>query len=121
MYDKNGKFIDNRAHLRIKLKSLAAEAKIIRFEERKHRDPAWRHQHELSMLRLHRITVVRNAARDTHIAYGIIRGLNYRDMEPTAKTSPNWKEVERMVRQYGGVQHRMWSFEEHRDELLKAA
>lgn len=35
MYSKDGKVVDRREHLKIKLKSLAAEAKIIRKEEKK--------------------------------------------------------------------------------------
>jgi hypothetical protein len=85
---------DKRAFLRIKLKSLAAEAKIIRLEEARNK----RLRYELSM---HRRGTVRIAARNTQLAYAFLRGRTYKSVEPTAKTPPNWKEVERMVRQYG--------------------
>jgi hypothetical protein len=85
---------DKRAFLRIKLKSLAAEAKIIRLEEARNK----RLRYELSA---HRRGVVRTAARNTLLAYAFLKGRTYKSVEPNAHTPPNWKEVERMVRQYG--------------------
>lgn len=95
MYDQNGKIHDRREMLKIKLKSLAAEAKIIRKEERKTRGTL---REELYR---HRIDVVRVVARDTHIAYGIIRGKTIDQMEPTRKSEPNWDAIEKMVKKYG--------------------
>lgn len=85
---------DKRAFLRVKLKSLAAEAKIIRLEEARNKYL----RHELSA---HRRGTVRVAARNTLLAYAFLRGRTYKSVEPNAHTPPNWKEVERMVRQYG--------------------
>jgi hypothetical protein len=45
--------------------------------------------------------VVRAAARNTLLAYGFLRGRPYRQIEPSCATPPGWKEVERMVRDYG--------------------
>ena len=80
----------------MKLKSLAAESRIIRAEERKQRHPSLRNG-----LTTHRREVVRAAARNTALAYGFIRGRAYRDIEAKGGTPPNVKEVERMVKQYG--------------------
>lgn len=125
MYDKLGNLIDRREMLKIKLKSLADEARIIRQQERaalrnenwmrKEGDPA---QYPIlsEELRLHRIGVVRKAARDTHIAYGLIRGKTWQQMEPTAKTHPDWDAVEKMVKKYGSR-----GMEVVRPEPLKAA
>lgn len=100
---KNGKFYDRREMLKVKLKSLAEEARIIRKEERK-APPSIQNE-----LYAHRIHVVRKAARATHIAYGIIRGRAWQDMEANAKPQeklyswdlPFFEDVQKMVRKYG--------------------
>lgn len=68
MYDKNTVLIDRREMLRVKAKSLAEEAHLIRREERRTRGLL------RDELRWHRTGVVRFEARATHLAYGIIRG-----------------------------------------------
>lgn len=95
MQDKQGKVVDRREMLRVKLKSLAAEARIIRHEERRTRGAL---RDELAD---HRRKVVRQAARNTHVAYALIRGRAIERIEPNAKTEPNWSEVKRMCAQYG--------------------
>ena len=79
--------------LKIKIKNLAAEAKIIRQEERKNGP----YKAELAD---HRRGIVRRVARDTQVAYGFLRGRAYKEIEPNAKTQPNWKAVQRMVENY---------------------
>lgn len=91
----NGKIVDRREMLRVKVKSLAEEAKIIRREERKTQGDLRNELHE------HRVTVVRRAARDAHIAYGLIRGLTIDQMEPTRKSEPDWEAIKKMVFKYG--------------------
>lgn len=86
--------------LKIKIKSLAEEARIIRHEERKlHGFEKWKLQH-------HRKTVVRNAARRTLLAYQVLRK---RDFRPNLRKercmfhdAEDYKEVSRMVGKYGG-------------------
>lgn len=88
------KFRDRRLFLKIKLKSLAAEAKIIRKEEKK----------ELGFrveLRDHRIFPVRREARHTLLAYSFLRGRPYREVENKCLRPPDWVKVEAMVRKYG--------------------
>ena len=86
---------DRRKLLKIKVKSLAAEAKIIRKEERKSsgdvRNEMWEH----------RTRYLRRIARNTHLAYGIIRGLSVKDMEPNPSSDPDWKAIDRMIKEYG--------------------
>jgi len=104
--------VDNRVHLKIKIKSLADEAQTIRVEERKlHGMDKWTLQH-------HRKTKVRDAARRSLIAYAIIRG-----KDPTPNMSrdsytmaSDKKEIERMVRKYGSTEST-----ESLAEILKAA
>ncbi|MCA9233250.1 MAG: hypothetical protein KDA57_21580 [Planctomycetales bacterium] len=83
--------------LRVKLKSLAEEARIVRREERK------AHSDVRSSLHDHRVHVVRKAARNTHIAYGLLLGKTLEQIEGTATPArpPDWKAIEKMVRQYG--------------------
>ena len=87
--------VDRREMLRVKLKNLAQEAKLIRREE----------QRSFGQLReelyRHRIDVVRVAARETHLAYGFIRGRAWADMEQNPETFPNWEAVRKMVKKYG--------------------
>jgi len=83
--------------LKIKVKTLAEEARIIRHEERKvHGMRRWGLQH-------HRRTVVRAAARRTLVAYQWVRG---RDWEACASTDPATRlrdrsSVEKMIKKYG--------------------
>lgn len=94
MYRDN-KIVDRREMLRVKLKSLAAEARIIRREERRARG-------ELrEELYLHRINDVRRAARSTLLAYGLIRGRTLDQMEPKRYSEPDWDAIGKMLKKYG--------------------
>ena len=87
-----------QAQLKIKIKSLAAEARIIRKEELK-RKGKW--SADASDLTAHRRYVLRPEARSAHIAYGLIRGREYYEMEPTHITEPDWNRVKSLVKKYG--------------------
>jgi len=88
--------MDERICLKIKIKSLAAEAKIIRKEEKRVKFQSIRES-----LYRHRIDVVRYEARHTHIAYGFLRGRTYAQIEANPKTPPNWDKIRKMVEKYG--------------------
>ena len=89
---------DRRLFLKIKLKSLAAEARIIRREE--HRvPPAQRGLH--SQLHAHRTGIVRSEARHTLLAYGFLRGVARHRIEAAPALPPDWPKVEAMVKKYG--------------------
>lgn len=82
-----------KTELKIKIKSLAAEARIIRSEEKK-----WPGQSYVrSSLHGHRTGIVRNEARHSQLAYGFLRGRPYVAMEQKAKTEPNWDRVENIA------------------------
>ena len=91
---------DKRRHLKVKIKNLAEEARIIRSEERKVSGmEKWELQH-------HRRTVVRDEARRSLIAYAIIRG-----KDPSVNESNDWlkrsldkSHVSRMVKKYGSTE-----------------
>lgn len=80
--------------LRVKIRSLAEEAKIIRHEE-------LRHPKQRAELHRHRTFDVREEARAAHIAYGFLRGRTYHQIEKSCKSSPNWDRVQKLVEKYG--------------------
>ncbi len=96
MYSKDGQVIDRREMLRVKLRSLVAEARIIKRQEARVRRGELREE-----LSLHRRTVVRRAARETGLALGFIKGREYREMEPTTHLPPDWVSVDKMLKKYG--------------------
>lgn len=96
MYDKEGALKDRREMLRIKVKSLAEEARLIRREERR------THGSLREELYLHRIHVVRRHARNAVLAYGLVKGRTLAQMEPGSKSRGDREEVARMLLRYGG-------------------
>ena len=90
--------------LRIKLKDLAYESKLIRIEEERANKA---HNFTLqNQLHEHRIGKVRTAARETLLAYMYLRNFPYEAIEqPDSKplTKDGIKRIERMVRKYGKV------------------
>lgn len=85
---------DQRVYLKVKIKSLTAESRIIRKEEKKNS----RFHNGLAE---HRKGTVRRESRLTHLAYGFIRGRKYEQIEQSAREKPDWKRVREMVKKYG--------------------
>lgn len=81
--------------LKVKVKSLAAESRIIRREEERSRGDL------RDQLRAHRRREVRREQRATQLAYGYLRGIAMSRIEPKPLTEPDWKRVEAMVKRYG--------------------
>lgn len=96
---------DRRTYLKVKLKSLAAEAKIIRAEEKKAKK--YKDQELLSGLELHRKDVVRSAARHTLLAYAFIRGVPYKKVESKCEKAPDLKRIMSMIQKYGEHHQRL--------------
>jgi len=95
----NRPLLDKRQLLKIKVKSLAAEARIIRHEELRGGPLRAEMYH-------HRTTVVRFEARAAHLAYGLIRGRSIAQMEPNPRltaecTAGLMDKVRAMVKKYG--------------------
>lgn len=86
-----------KVYLKVKIKSLAAEAHIIRREEKRHRGEV------RAGLHFHRIGPVRNEARATLLAYGFLRGRPLALIEPKRGKMAGWmwEKVEAMVKKYG--------------------
>jgi hypothetical protein len=86
-----------KTHLKIKIKTLAAEAKIIKAEESK-----WPGISDMrTSLHEHRILVVRRENRSSQLAYGFLRGRDYNVMEWKCYEQPNWKAVEEIAQRFG--------------------
>ncbi len=87
--------------LRVKLKSLAAEARIIRVEEsRANNHGNYQLQEELHN---HRVLILRSQARSTLLAYQYLRGKPYQICEKHPE-SVDWEAVTKMVKKYGGCE-----------------
>lgn len=82
--------------LRVKIKTLTAEAGIIRHEERKARNPL-----RAAYLSQHRRREVREWARSSQLAYGFLRGKRYAEIETGGATEPNWKDIRRIAIKFG--------------------
>ena len=87
-----------QAQLKVKIKSLAEEAKLIRKEELKRKGNNWSYQAD--NLREHRIYVVRPEARSAHFAYSFIKGVPFHEIEPKRKTEPDWKRIQELIKKY---------------------
>jgi hypothetical protein len=83
--------------LKVKIKSLTAEARIIRLEEGRSRGAL------RASLRAHRQWDVRREQRATQLAYGYLRGRARVQIEPGAHTEPDWDRVKAMVKKYGAA------------------
>lgn len=81
-----------RVHLKIKIKSLAAEARIIRLEELRRKGGDVR-----TSLHHHRVGVVRREARLALLAYGFLRGREYTTIEPAPLSQPDWTRLGNMI------------------------
>lgn len=104
---------DRRRLLKIKLKSLAAEARIIRQEELKAKHSKRPEVQDLRMqMHEHRVKDLREESRATLLAYSFIRGKPYRDIEgrsdwgvETATIKNQWASrmdrIRAMVSKYG--------------------
>lgn len=111
-----------KAYLKIKVVSLAAEAVLIRREERamKRRKSAAAAEARVG-LRLHRVHVVRPEARAACLAYAFLRGRAYRQVEAKAHSLPDWPRVAKLVERYceGDRKAIMQRFGEWKDEALE--
>jgi hypothetical protein len=87
-----------KVYLKIKIKSLAEEARIIRFEEKKWPGPS----DERSGLWCHRTGPVREEARSAQLAYGFLKGMPYKRIENSCKSAPDWKRTHQLIKKYGG-------------------
>lgn len=104
--------------LKVKVKSLAAEASIIRIEERKaKRSLRWANRQEpkdqqqayaawiaRNSLNGHRRGPLRSEQRHSLLAYGFLRGRKYLTLEHRCRdgNEPDWDRVKQLVGRFGG-------------------
>lgn len=98
-------------HLKVKVKSLAAEARIIRQEERRSKGPL------RESLAEHRRGVVRNEARHSQIAYALLRGKPYDEIEGTNSKPFDIKKVLDMAARFGACRSSEESYKEWQERL----
>jgi hypothetical protein len=89
-------------YLKVKIKTLAAEALIIRQQEHKYL-PEWRLRKDETYfsLRHHRTLLVRNEQRAALLVYGYLRGREYHMLEEKCYEKPNWERVAEILRRFG--------------------
>jgi hypothetical protein len=98
--------------LKVKVKSLAEEARIIRLEEsRAGKDGFLR-----SELHHHRVVDVCKEQRSSLLAYGFLRGVEYAAIEAKTETPPDWPRVAKLVSKFG-----VFVWESHSDAKSQAA
>lgn len=118
---------DRRAHLRIKVKSLALEAVAIRQDERRHLakarrspDPAHKSYHQQAHVGLqgHRTGVVRAEARHSQLAYAFLLGRPYKSCEAKVRegNAPLAKNVSAIAHRFSAN----WWNAKASDEVTKA-
>lgn len=99
-----------KTYLKVKICSLAAEAAIIKRQERKWIKANGRRDHPVRMgLQRHRKHVVRPEARAAHLAYGYLRGLPFRSMEAKCHEYPRIDKVLELVLRYGPYKFGGWT------------
>lgn len=105
-----------KSYLRVKIKSLAEEARIIRLEERRLLERASRGRdrqgleswlqgidQERNGLYLHRIRDVRGEARAANLAYAFVRARPYAVVEPAGSSPIPFNRVADLVAKYGYI------------------
>lgn len=97
---------ENLIFLKVKIKSLADESKIIRFEERKAK--ARKNSSLVNGLQWHRIGPVRHEARHALLAYAFLRGRKLAQIEQKSKTPPDKKRLKDLVKRFGSEYINMW-------------
>ena len=79
--------------LRVNVKSLAAESKIISKEISKANSPEIK-----NCLQLHKRRKVRPESRSAQLALAAMKGMPYSKVEPKAYTEPNWNRISEKFR-----------------------
>ena len=98
VYPFGGKMMST-VFLKVKIKSLAEEAKIIRREERLAIN---RGQFLVNdQLHVHRVMDVRSEARSALLAYAFLKRRPYRVVEQEGSKAPDFLRVERLAVKYG--------------------
>jgi hypothetical protein len=85
--------------LKVKIKSLADEARIIRLEEKR----AGKDNDLRTLLHEHRVRDVRKEQQSALLAYAYLRHTPYAAVEAKCDTPPDWERVRKLVEKFGGL------------------
>ena len=115
-----------KTQLKIKIKSLAEESKIIRLEENKLTKQI-KHNKEKSKdlnslresLSEHRKSIVRNEARYSLLAYALLRNIPYHKVETKCKNKPDLGEVISIAKRFGANSDMIGEWTKQATEYLK--
>lgn len=127
-----------RVYLKIKIKSLAAEAAIIRQEENRcrrsqayakaHDNEADKEQWGLTRFGLasHRRFEVRPESRHAGLAYGFLKGRSYAQMEVWCHEAPDFERIAKLAERFGEgdrreIAQRFQQWQDQAKEHLKTA
>jgi hypothetical protein len=98
-------------YLKMKIKSLTEEARIIRCEEKKYTKSGSFKDHPFHGvinfgLHDHRVREVRSALRNSYLAYAYIRGRKRVSVEHKCYSDPDYGSIARMAYKYGYSVHK---------------
>ncbi len=104
-----------KTYLKVKIKHLGAEARIIKAEKEKwlrkaakgranvakrQGNPPNTPSNMANALHEHRVNCVRKECRDSHLAYGFLRGMRYEQVEARRYTDPDWINVFAIIQRF---------------------
>lgn len=92
--------LNKKFALKVKIKSLAEEARIIKQAIHQTKDLATKCE-----LRGHHVYVVRKESRHSQLAYAFLRGREYSEVEFKCETPPDFKKIEELTERFGEVCH----------------
>lgn len=96
--------LNKKFAIKVKIKSLAAEARIIKQAIHQTKDIATKCE-----LRNHHILVVRKEARHSQLAYAFLRGREYSEVEAKCGAPPDFKKISELVERFGEACHYLTS------------
>lgn len=106
--------------LKVKIKSLAAEAAIIRLEERRALGRKNRIDGLYFSLNRHRRFLLRYEARSSQLAYAFLRGRPYRTTESSVLKTPMWPDVKRIAAKFSNMSSSSPELAKELDDWAKA-
>lgn len=77
----------------------AAEIKALKIETKDYQ----RKHHGSCGDRQWKIQALKDSYRSHHIAYSLLRGRDYKEIEPNSYTTPNWSLINQLEEQYEAV------------------
>ncbi len=88
--------LNKKFALKVKIKSLAAETRIIKSEMRARKDVGTK-----ISLRSHHVNVVRPEARHSQLAYAFLKNKEYYEVERSCVTPPDFAKIWTLVERFG--------------------